>query len=125
MSEVTTIAVPSVGEGGLDGERSAHFGRCDCFTLVDLVDGQVADVRVVPNPAHREGGCLRPVELLASNGVDAIVTMGMGARPLAGFQAAGIGVYFENASPRVGDAMKRLLDGDLEVFDGTRSCGGH
>lgn len=124
MSEFTLIAVPSSGEGGLDGEWSGHFGHCDCYTLVAVVDGKVGDVRILANPPHVEGGCLRPVELLASNGVDAIVAIGMGARPLAGFQTAGIGVYFEDASPRIGDAVQRMLDGDVVVFDGTHSCGG-
>ena len=125
MSELTTIAVPSLGAGGLDGERSPHFGRCDCFTLVDVVDGQVADVRILRNVAHESGGCLRPVGLLEAEGVRSIVTMGMGARPLAGFRAAGIAVHFENTSLRVGDAVRRVLDGETELFDGTRTCGDH
>jgi len=33
------IAIPSEGEGGLDGMRSGHFGHCDVFTFVDLEDG--------------------------------------------------------------------------------------
>ena len=33
------IAVPSEGQGGLDGLRAGHFGHCDVFTLVDIEDG--------------------------------------------------------------------------------------
>jgi predicted Fe-Mo cluster-binding NifX family protein len=125
MPEPMLLAIPSLGEGGLDAERSAHFGQCDCFTLVDLVDGQIAGVRVIPNPPHEEGGCLRPVKLLASHGVDALVAAGMGARPLAGFNAAGIAVYFENQTAGIGDVVKMVLGGGVETMDGTHVCGGH
>jgi len=125
MSERMLLAVPSMGEGGLTAERSAHFGHCDCFTLVDVVDGQIADVRVVANAPHEEGGCLRPVNLLASHGVNALIAAGMGARPLAGFNDVGITVYFENATPGIGDAVKLVLDGSAQAMDAHDVCGGH
>ena len=125
MPEPMLLAIPSLGEGGLDAERSAHFGQCDCFTLVDVVDGQIAGVRVVRNPPHEEGGCLRPVNLLASHGVNALVAAGMGARPLAGFNEAGIAVYFENATPGIGDVVKLVLDGRVETMGANHVCGGH
>ena len=34
MSEQIRIAVPTNGPGGIDGERSAHFGHADSFTIV-------------------------------------------------------------------------------------------
>ena len=33
------LAVPTMGQAGLGSERSGHFGHCDCFTIVDIVDG--------------------------------------------------------------------------------------
>lgn len=125
MSEKVVLAVPSVGEGGLDAERSGHFGRCDCFTLVEIEDGRVLAVRVVDNPPHVEGGCLRPVELLASHGVNALMVAGIGARPLAGFNDAGIAVYFDVERPVVGDAVEAFLAGDVELIDPSYVCGGH
>lgn len=50
------IAVPSEGVGGLDGQRSGHFGHCSSFTLVDVKDGVVDNVTVVPNVEHVQGG---------------------------------------------------------------------
>ena len=125
MTERMVLAIPSLGEGGLEGERSAHFGHCDCFTLVDIVDGEVGEVRIVANPPHEEGGCLRPVNLLASHGVNALIAAGMGARPLAGFNDVGISVYFENETPGIRDAIKLVLDGTAEKMDGRHVCGGH
>ena len=34
----TVLAVPSNGAGGLEAERSGHFGRCDCFTIVEIAE---------------------------------------------------------------------------------------
>lgn len=122
MSEMMKLAVPSMGEGGLDGERSGHFGHCDCFTLIDIQDGEIKDVSVLVNPPHEEGGCLRPVGLLAERGVNAIVAAGMGGRPLMGFNDAGITVYFENQTPGVGDAAKLVAQGGVPIMGMENAC---
>ena len=119
------LTVDGVTMGGLDAERSAHFGHCDCFTLVDIIDGEIENVRIVDNPPHEHGGCLRPVGILAAQNVNALVVGGMGARPLAGFNDAGISVYFENETPRIADAVQRVLDGSVALMDGRHACGGH
>mgnify|MGYP000904272011 CR=1 FL=1 len=119
------LGVPSQGEGGLESERSGHFGHCDCFTLVEVEGQQVVGVRVLDNPPHVEGGCLRPVNLLASQGVTALLAGGMGARPLQGFRDAGIAVYFENRTPNVGDAVQLVLQGTVPLMEPQHTCGGH
>ena len=72
------IAIPTMGAGGLDCERSGHFGHCDCFTVVTVEDGKIVATDIIDNPPHEEGGCLRPVGILANAGIDAIVAAGMG-----------------------------------------------
>ncbi len=125
MSERRVLAVPSNGAGGLEGERSAHFGHCDCFTLVEVIDGEVADVRVLQNPPHEQGGCMAPVGILASHGVNELVVAGMGSRPLTGFNDAGIKVYFENQTQGIRDTVKLVLDGAVNEMDARHVCGGH
>jgi predicted Fe-Mo cluster-binding NifX family protein len=126
-----TVAVPSHDEGGLEARRSAHFGHCAYYTLVSVEDDRVVDVRVVENPPHESGGCTSVVGLLASYGTDTLVVGGIGARPLAGFESAGISVYFDDSIPRVGDAVDALLGGGLAFMDpadvcgGSGACGGH
>ena len=83
----TRIAIPSELPGGLDAARSGHFGRCDCFTMVDVVDGTVGEVEVLHNAPHTEGGCM------AEHNVDAIVVDGIGGRPLMGCNQVGIAVH--------------------------------
>ena len=116
------VAIPTMGEGGLDCERSGHFGHCDCFTVATVEDGAVTAVEVIDNPPHAEGGCMRPVGLLAENGIDAIVAAGMGMRPMAGFAQAGITVYFENQTPNVGDVARMAAAGTLPVMGEEHAC---
>ncbi|MBR3689825.1 MAG: NifB/NifX family molybdenum-iron cluster-binding protein [Eggerthellaceae bacterium] len=116
------LAVPTMGEASLASERSGHFGRCDCFTLFDIVDGEVKGWTGIDNPPHEEGGCLRPVKLLADAGVQAIVAAGMGMRPMMGFADAGITVLFENQTPNVGEVVKMAAAGELPVMGMENAC---
>lgn len=118
------LAVPTMGKAGLDSERSGHFGHCDVFTVVDIEDGKVSGAASVQNN-HDEGGCLAPVALLASEGVDAIVAAGMGMRPLMGFADAGITVYFEAETPNVGDVVELVAAGKVPVMSTDNACAHH
>lgn len=122
MSETMKLAVPTLGKAGLDAQRSPHFGRCDCFTVVEVTDGKVGEVSEIANPPHEEGGCLRPVGILSDAGVDAIVAAGMGMRPLMGFNQAGITVYYEANTPRVGDVVDLVIAGKVPVMSTNEVC---
>lgn len=112
-----------MGSAGLSAERSGHFGQCDCFTVVEIVDGEVSsETAEVANPPHEEGGCLRPVKLLADAGCDAIVAAGMGMRPLLGFSQAGITVYYDATHPIVGDAARAVAAGEAPVMAPEQAC---
>ncbi len=117
----TRIAIPSDAPGGLTAPRSGHFGRCECFTIVDIVDGKVAQVEVLDNAPHVEGGCMAPVMTLARQRVDAIVVDGIGGRPLAGFNQAGIAVL-QGTGVDAGGAVTAYLAGDLPVVGFEGAC---
>lgn len=125
MSETMKLAVPTMGAAGLEAQRAGHFGHCDCFTVVEIEDGEIKGTTEVANPPHEEGGCLRPVGLLADAGVDAIVAAGMGMRPLMGFNQAGITVYFDNEHAVVGDAAKIVAEGKAPVMSADQACNHH
>jgi predicted Fe-Mo cluster-binding NifX family protein len=118
----TVMAVPSMGAGGLQARRSGHFGKCDSFTVVELGDGGIEDVRVVKNSPHHDGGCQGTVDLLESNGVTALLVGGMGGRALATFRSAGVEVYFDSELPLVGDAVDALLMRGLEPMQRDQAC---
>lgn len=87
---IVRIAVPSDGNGGLDGQRAGHFGHCDVFTMVDVEDGEIREVSILANKEHVQGGCMVPVQLLADNKVERLIVGGIGMRPLMGFRQVGI-----------------------------------
>ena len=118
------IAVPSMATGGLDGQRSGHFGHCDTFTLVDVKDGAILQVSTINNQSHVQGGCMVPVNLLADNQVDALIVGGIGMRPLMGFRQAGIDVYHDDQRPEIRPVVEDLISGKLSMIADDQVCGG-
>jgi predicted Fe-Mo cluster-binding NifX family protein len=120
----TIVAVPSAHPGGLEAAVSDHFGHCDVFTLVAVDGGRIEGVRIVPNLAHEQGGCLGPVHYLAEQGARVLIAGGMGMRPLAGFTEAGIMVMHHGGNRSVSDAMVAFAQGQLMRFGDDHTCGG-
>ncbi len=118
------IGIPSTQPGGMDAAFGAHFGHCDLYTLVEVEDNEIKNVRTLPSVPHQQGGCLAPVQYLADNGVKVLLAGGMGMRPLMGFNQMGIDVYFAANAPTVGVAVKAFLAGNLQKFTQDLTCGG-
>ena len=121
MARTTRVAVPSELPGGLEAPRAGHFGRCACFTMVDVVDGEVGSVEVLHNAPHVEGGCMAPVLVLAENNVDAIVVDGIGGRPLMGFNQVGIAVH-AGFGPDVKTTVAAYIKGQLPMVGLEGAC---
>lgn len=118
------IAVPSIATGGLDGQRSGHFGHCDVFTLVDVEEGKITGVTTISNHSHVQGGCMVPVNLLAEHNVTALIVGGIGMRPLMGFRQVGIDVYYDAVRPEIRPVVEDLIAGRLSVITNDQVCGG-
>ena len=118
------IAVPSEGQGGLDGIRSGHFGHCDVFTLIDVEDGEIKDVSILANKEHVQGGCMVPVQLLAENEVQKIIVGGIGMRPLMGFKQVGIDVYYDGERGDIRPVVEDMVADKLPMIVEDQVCGG-
>jgi len=118
------IAIPSMGTGGLDGERSGHFGHCDVFTFVDVEGGEVKQVTTIPNGGHEQGGCMVPVNLLASHNVKALIVGGIGMRPLMGFKQVGVDVFYDATRQQIRPVVEDLIAGKLQMIGDDQVCGG-
>ncbi len=118
------IAVPSNGEGGLSGVRSGHFGHCDVFTFIDVQDGQISNVSIIPNNGHVQGGCMIPVNLLAQHKVTALIVGGIGMRPLMGFRQVGISVYHDAERLEIKPVVEDLIAGKISEIEDHQVCGG-
>ena len=120
------IAVPTNNPGGLNAERSDHFGQCDLFTIIEIANGEIINSDILENITHSAGGCMVPVHLLQDQKIDAIVVGGMGKRPLLGFQSVGIQVY---AAPRGKyQNVQAVIDGvvakEFHLMDPQQACQG-
>lgn len=122
--ETVRIAVPSTNPGGMDSAVGAHFGHCDCYTVVDVAEGKITDVATLENVPHVQGGCMAPVNHLSQNGVNVLLAGGMGMRPLMGFEQVGIAVYHGGDAASVGEAVAAFLSGALPRFSRNNTCGG-
>ena len=118
------IAVPSMGPGGMDGQRSGHFGHCDVFTLIDVEGGEIKQITTVPNQSHVQGGCMVPVNLLAGHKVNALIVGGIGMRPLMGFRQVGIEVYYDGNREQIRPVVEDLIAGRLKMIGDDQVCGG-
>lgn len=118
------IAIPSNGVGGLDGTRAGHFGHCDVFTFVDVKDGEIVNTEVLQNEGHVQGGCMVPVNLLASHNVKALIVGGIGMRPLMGFKQVGIDVYHDGERVDIKPVVDDLINGSLPAIKDDQVCGG-
>jgi predicted Fe-Mo cluster-binding NifX family protein len=118
------IAVPSEGQGGLDGLRAGHFGHCDVFTLVDVEDGEIKEVSVLANKEHVQGGCMVPVQLLAENKVQRLIVGGIGMRPLMGFNQVGIDVYYDGERRDIRPVVEDMIADKLPIIAENQVCGG-
>jgi predicted Fe-Mo cluster-binding NifX family protein len=126
MKSEQKVVVPTNNPGGMEAERSDHFGHCDVFTMVTVNNGQISKVETMEQVEHGAGGCMVPVQTLKDYGAHAIVVGGIGARPLAGFSEVGVDVYF---APReqirtVEEVMNAFLAGNLPIMQPTQACKG-
>ena len=121
------VALPSNAPGGIEGQRSEHFGRCELFTIVTVVDGEVQRVEMVANADHDTAGCMASVGVLRDQQVDAVVVGGIGRRPLQALQESGVRVLF--ADPRqfssVQSAVSAMLADELTAMRLDLACAGH
>lgn len=118
------IAVPSNGQGGLDGTRAGHFGHCEVFTFIDVENGEIKNVSTLQNQEHVQGGCMVPVNLLAEHKVNALVVGGIGMRPLMGFGQVGIDVYYDGERADIRPVVEDLIADELQIIANDQVCGG-
>lgn len=74
------LAIPTKGSKGMEDAVSNVFGRAEKFTVVEVRDGSIVDVKVVENPAisYSHGAGPIAVKTLVDMGVNAIVASELG-----------------------------------------------
>jgi predicted Fe-Mo cluster-binding NifX family protein len=101
------IGIPVVG-----GRCSSHFGRCEQFALVDAdqQSRRIVGTAWVQAPPHEPG--MLP-GWLAEQGVNVVITGGMGPRAQGLLASHGIAVVLGATEVDPQDLVSRYLDGSL------------
>jgi len=92
------IVIPAEDGNGLNARLSEHFGRAPYFIIVDLEEGNISNVQVVPNESEHFGGFGRPSDRILQFRPNAVITFGMGPRALSIFQEARVAVLRANST---------------------------
>lgn len=115
------ICIPTMGENGLDNQVGEHFGRVPTYTIVDL---DTNEVKVIQNTSEHMGGQGYPPEIMAKEGVNAMVCRGLGRRAIMMFEELGIDVYI-GASGTVKDVIDAFKQDRLQKANIDNACGQH
>lgn len=107
---------------------SGHFGHCPFFTVYEVENKDIKNKIELENPGHKPGAL--PV-FLKENGVDVIVSGGMGARAIELFNENNIEVI-TGATGSIEENVKLYIDGKLESsgsvchnHEHSHECGNH
>lgn len=119
--EKVKVAVPTMGNNGMNEYVSEHFGRAPTFTIVDLSNNQV---KVIPNTSEHMGGIGYPPEIMKREGVEVMLCSGLGPRAIRMFEQYGIEVYV-GAHGMVRDAVKAWQEDRLNVATDENACRMH
>lgn len=92
-------------------EVSAHFGRCNHYTIYDIEDGKIAGKSTIENPGHSPGFLPK---YLSEKGVTHIIAGGMGPRAQGFFGQYNIATIVGATGP-VDEVIKQFLEENLVV----------
>jgi predicted Fe-Mo cluster-binding NifX family protein len=112
------VAIPTIGDEGLDDEVSTHFGRAPTFTIVDT---ETNDVKIVENTSEHMGGLGKPPEIMHREGVGVMLCSGMGYRAIQMFRQFNIEV-FVGVVGTVREAIALWKSGILQAATDATAC---
>lgn len=112
------IAIPSSTKGGLDDTIAPVFARSPVFTIVEVENGEIKDVRTIQNPAAGvpRGAGIMAMQTLINEGVDTIIAPQLGPNAMGAIQAAGIRVYTFQPGTPIREAVESVIkDGTSQI----------
>jgi predicted Fe-Mo cluster-binding NifX family protein len=112
------IAISADDNNGLESVVSPHFGRCPHYILADVEGQEVKAVQAVGNPYYSRHAPGQVPGFIRSQGVNVMLTGGMGRRAIGFFEQYGIEAV-TGASGTVRYALESYLGGQLR---GVQPC---
>jgi len=112
------IAISSEEKNGLDSRVSHHFGRCPCYVLADVYKEEIQVVKAIDNPFAQKHEPGMVPGFIHEQGVDVMISGGMGRRAIDFFNQYGIQVA-TGADGTVRNTLDRYFKGQL---NGAQPC---
>lgn len=95
-----------------DGVLSAHFGHCETFAIIDVVDNKITEIKEVTPPEHIPG--LYP-RWVAGFGVTDVIAGGMGQKAIALFNHQNINAFVGAPVKSAREIANDFLEGRLDL----------
>jgi len=105
------ICITSEGKT-LDAKVDSRFGRCQYFIFFDT-ETQNFQVQENPNAQFQGGAGIQSGQLMASNGIKAVITGNVGPNAFQTLNAGGIDIY-TGVSGSVQEAIEAYKSGKLK-----------
>lgn len=118
------IAISTEDKNGLESRISHHFGRCPYYVLVDVENQQVQNTKGIENPFHARHQPGMVPEFIKSQGVDLMISGGMGRRAIDFFDQFGIQVA-TGANGTVSSTLDAYFNGQLRGAEPCRDSVEH
>ena len=111
------VAVSSTGKD-MNRQMDVRFGRCPNFVIVEIDGRKIkGSVPIENTSATQMGGAgITAAQIVADNGVKAVITGNMGPRAFSVFEQLEIGVY--QGSGTVKEAVEGFIKGKLKRITG-------
>lgn len=93
-----------------NGMVSSHFGRCENFTLCEIVDGKVVEKRIISTEGNQHAGL---PQYLGRLGVNEVISGGAGSGALENLNGMGIKIM-TGVQGAVDDVIEKYVNGQLE-----------
>jgi len=112
-----TIAIPME-----DGLLCAHFGHCQSFAIIKVVNSEIKEVQEVIPPEHVPG--LYP-RWIAQFGVTDVIAGGMGQQAIMLFNQQNINAFVGAPMKKADEIVKDFLSGNLQLSANYCNHGDH
>ncbi len=109
------VAITSQGPD-LDSAVHPHFGRAECFIVVDAETGDSTVHDNSQNANAVQGAGIQAGRNVINLGVKAVITGSVGPKAFATLHAGGVEVYV-GAGGTVAEALEKFKAGELECVE--------
>ena len=107
------IAISTIDNKGLESNLSPHFGRCPFYIMVETKGEEILSAKGIENPYYSSHEPGMVPEFINKQGVDVMISGGMGRSAINFFKEFEIGVA-TGASGTVKETLQAYFEGKLQ-----------